>query len=191
MVIDYLDCVMNIKIYSLVFKCIFFLVILDWLIRIYVNYSKIYHLFSVGEMHFGFAAVHDYKPAAFIYPVNIFNLEVSINVGILIMTAFMVVFNYAIWNKNIRYTLMCASFTYMAGWLGNILELFLFGSVTNYIGYSDDGEYYDVSNICDYIISSFNSVLLFLIVFNLLSYIYTKYLKNREVGVAEGFGPES
>ncbi len=142
-------------------------------------------------MHFGFAAVHDYKPAAFIYQINVFNVDVSVNVGVLIMAALMLFFNYAIVNKNIRYTLMCALFTYMAGWLGNILELFLFGSVTNYIGYSDGGEYYNVSNICDHIISSFNFVLLFLISLNLLSYIYTKYLKNREVGVAEGFSRES
>jgi hypothetical protein len=182
---------MNIRIYSLVFKCIYALVLIDWLIRIYVNHSKIYHLFSIGEMHFGFAAVHDYKSAAFIYPINVFDVDVSVNVGILIMAVFMLIFNYAISNKNIRYTLMCSLFAYMAGWLGNILELFLFGSVTNYIGYSDGGEYYNVSNICDHIISSFNFVLLFLISLNLLSYIYTKTLKNRKVSVAEDFSRES
>lgn len=175
---------MNLRVYSLVFKSIYILVLVDWLIRVYVNCSKIHHLFGFGKMHFGFSAVHDYKPAAFICQINVFNVDVSVNVGILIMTTLMLIFNFTIINKNVRYTLMCALFTYMAGWLGNILELFLFGSVTNYIGYSDDGEYYTVSNISDYIISSFNWVLFFLIFFNLFSCFYERVLKNRKVSVA-------
>ncbi len=143
--------IMRITFYKKIYHSIIILMCIDFIARTIFHYINGSDVYRIHDLYFTFQVSRDFKSMASVYFVTIGGFDVGIQFSIIKYIFAILLVNYVVRNTDIKYILIFYFYCVLVAIVGNSVEHWLNGYVTNYIGISTDGIYFNVYTLCDFI----------------------------------------
>lgn len=172
-------------IYDFFFYSIVLLILLDIGVRIAFHYVEGVGVYKLLDAYFTFQVARDYKFPAFTYEFRVAWLSANLHYSVIFLIGVILIINLIFKNRDAKFILISHFFCLMVANVGNSIEYWVNGYVTNYIGYSSDGLYFSVYTFCDYLVYFSNYApfaLLSIYVFLRLKKFLIEKLKTKSSG---------
>ncbi len=143
--------VMRLIFYRKIYHSIIILMCIDFIARTIFNYIDGIGVYKIHNLYFTLQVARDFKSMSSVYYFTVSGFDIRIHLPIIQYLLPILLVNYFIKNTDFKYIIIFYFYCVLVAIVGNSIEHWLNGYVTNYIGISFDGIYFNVYTLCDFI----------------------------------------
>lgn len=170
--------IVRIIFYKKIYCSIIILMLIDFIARTIFHYINGIGVYKIHNLYFILQVARDFKSMSSVYNFILGGFDIRIQLSIIQYLLPILLVNYFIKNMDVKYIIIFYFYCVLVAIVGNSIEHWLNGYVTNYIGVSTDGIYFNVYTLCDFIFYLGLYVPFLLLAIFFIKLLYDKFFKR-------------